>query len=173
MNEQLYNVGQVINTHGIKGEVKVRRITDFDERFQPGQLLYWVSDEQEHNIEELVVKTHRVHKGFDLISFEDHASINEVEKYRDGFLKVPKSEQRPLAEHEFYFHEIIGCKVYLTTGEELGEVKEILTPGANDVWVVKRQHQKDVLIPYIEEIVKDVNVEEQTVIIDPIEGLLD
>ncbi|WP_079530613.1 ribosome maturation factor RimM [Halobacillus hunanensis] len=173
MNEQLYNVGQVINTHGIKGEVKVRRITDFDERFQPGQLLYWVSDEQEHDPQELVVKTHRMHKGFDLISFEDHASINEVEKYRDGFLKVPESDQRPLAEHEFYFHEIIGCKVYLITGEELGEVKEILTPGANDVWVVKRQQQKEILIPYIEKIVKDVNVEEQTVIIDPIEGLLD
>ncbi|UOQ93200.1 ribosome maturation factor RimM [Halobacillus shinanisalinarum] len=171
MEEQLYNVGQIINTHGIKGEVKVHRITDFDERFQPGQLLYWVHDQKEPK--QLIVKSHRLHKGFDLLTFEGHPSINDVEEYREGFLKVPESEHQLLDEHEFYFHEIIGSKVFLDSGEEIGVIKEILTPGANDVWVVKRQSSKDVLIPYIEDVVKEVDVEKQQVIIDPIEGLLD
>ncbi|UOR12747.1 ribosome maturation factor RimM [Halobacillus amylolyticus] len=171
MEEQLYNVGQIINTHGIKGEVKVRRITDFDERFQTGQLLYWVHDQEEPK--QLIVKSHRIHKGFDLITFEDHFSINDVEDYRDGFLKVAESEHLPLDEHEFYFHEIIGSTVVLVSGEEIGVVKEILTPGANDVWVVQRQNHKDILIPYIEDVVKEVDVDKQMVIIDPIEGLLD
>lgn len=171
MIENLFNVGKVINTHGIKGEVKVQRITDFEERFESGQLLYWVNDNNEPT--PLTVRSHRVHKGFDLISFEDHPSINDVEKYKNGKLMVSSEHQEELDEHEFYFYEVIGCTVYLTSGEALGEVKEILTPGANDVWVVKRKGEGDVLIPYIEPVVKEVNVEDKTIIIDPIEGLLD
>lgn len=171
MEKDLFNVGKVINTHGIKGEVKIQRITDFEERFEPGQLLYWVNDKQE--TKPLVVRSHRVHKGFDLVSFEDHPSINDVEVYKNGQLMVSEEHQEELDEHEFYFHEVIGCSVFLQSGEELGEVKEILTPGANDVWVVKRNGKPDALIPYIEPVVKEVNIEEQTIIIDPIEGLLD
>ncbi|TGB04829.1 ribosome maturation factor RimM [Halobacillus salinus] len=168
--EKLFNVGKVINTHGIKGEVKVQRITDFDERFEPGQTLYWVNDKDDRT--PLVVRSHRVHKGFDLISFEDHPSINDVEQYKNGKLMVTSEQQVELDEHEFYFHEIIGCTVYLNSGEELGVVKEILTPGANDVWVVKRQGEEDALIPYIEPVVKEVNTKDKSIIIDPIEGLL-
>ncbi|MCP3031171.1 ribosome maturation factor RimM [Halobacillus sp. A1] len=171
MNDPLYNVGQIINTHGIKGEVKVRRITDFDERFRPGQQLYWVSEDKP--LVELVVKSHRVHKGFDLVTFENHHSINDVEGYRNGYLKVSSSVHEELDEHEFYFHEIIGSTVYLTSGEKLGVVKEILTPGANDVWVVQREGAKDLLIPYIEDVVKDIDTESKEITIDPIEGLLD
>ncbi|WP_082234191.1 ribosome maturation factor RimM [Halobacillus massiliensis] len=171
MTEKFFNVGQIINTHGIKGEVKVRRITDFEERFKPGQLLYWVNDKKD--IKELTVRSHRVHKGFDLLTFEGHSSINEVEQYRDGYLKVTESDQEELGENEFYFHEIIGSEVFLTNEEKLGEIKEILTPGANDVWVVRRNKKKDLLVPYIEQVVKEVDVVNKRVIIDPIEGLLD
>ncbi|ELK45745.1 ribosome maturation factor RimM [Halobacillus sp. ACCC02827] len=171
MDKQLYNVGKIINTHGIKGEVKVHRVTDFDERFQPGQQLYLVQENKEPK--PLVITTHRIHKGFDLIRFEEHGSINDVEQYKNGKLMVSEEAQAPLGEHEFYFHEIIGCAVYLETGEELGLIKEILTPGANDVWVVKQKQGADVLIPYIESVVKQVDVDNKTVVIDPIEGLLD
>ncbi|MBN9652825.1 ribosome maturation factor RimM [Halobacillus sp. GSS1] len=171
MEKQLFNVGKIINTHGIKGEVKVHRVTDFDERFEPGQLLYWVSDNSEPK--PLVIRTHRIHKGFDLVSFEDHPTINDVEGYKNGKLMVSEDDHEELDDHEFYFYEIIGCSVFLESGEELGEIKEILTPGANDVWVVKRKNQPDVLIPYIEPVVKEVDPERKTIIIDPIEGLLD
>ncbi len=171
MTDTMFNVGKIINTHGIKGEVKVQRITDFEERFEPGQLLYWANNNQEPK--PLVVKSHRMHKGFDLLTFADHSTINDVEGYKNGMLMVTSKEQEELGEHEFYFHEIIGCSVYLVSGEELGRVKEILTPGANDVWVIERPAKGDLLIPYIEEVVKEVNPAEQKVIIDPIEGLLD
>ncbi|SFF70136.1 16S rRNA processing protein RimM [Halobacillus alkaliphilus] len=171
MEKQMFNVGKIINTHGIKGEVKVHRITDFDERFQPGQLLYWVNDTSEPV--SLVVRSHRIHKGYDLIAFEDHTSINDVEGYKNGMLMVTKEEQTELEEHEFYFREIIGCKVYLESGEEIGRVKEILTPGANDVWVVERANNSDLLLPYIEPVVKRVDPSHQQIIINPIEGLLD
>ncbi|RWZ60515.1 ribosome maturation factor RimM [Halobacillus fulvus] len=171
MDKQLFNVGKIINTHGIKGEVKVRRITDFVERFEPGQLLYWAHDQKDPK--PLVIRSHRVHKGFDLLSFEDHPTINDVEPYKNGSLMVSEEDHEELEENEFYFHEIIGCRVFLQSGEELGEIREILTPGANDVWVVKRRGQKDALIPYIESVVKHVDPNEKKVIIDPLEGLLD
>lgn len=90
----------------------------------------------------MVVKSHRKHKNFDILSFEGHPNINDVEKYRDGILKVAKDNLAELAEDEFYYHQIIGATVYDETGSELGKIKEILSPGANDVWVVQRPKKK-------------------------------
>ena len=73
---------------------------------------------------------------------------------------------------KYYFHEIIGCLVVTDQGEEIGIVKEILTPGANDVWVISGKGGKEQLIPYIEEVVKEIDVSAKTIIITPLEGLL-
>ncbi|WP_407267980.1 ribosome maturation factor RimM [Radiobacillus sp. PE A8.2] len=172
MDDKFFNVGKIVNTHGIKGEVKVIRITDFDERFQVGQQLYWFKNEQEQPVS-LVVDGYRKHKQFDLLHFKNYDNINEVEKLRDGMLKVTEDQLTPLAEGEYYYHEIIGCAVVTTDDTYLGEIKEVLSPGANDVWVVKRDGQKDLLIPYIDDIVKQVNISDKQVIVEPMEGLLD
>lgn len=121
---------------------------------------------------ELTVKSHRKHKNFDLLSFEGHPSINDVEKYRDGILKVSKDNSVDLAENEFYYHEIIGLRV-LEDGTELGKVKEILSPGANDVWVVQRPKKADILLPYIASVVKEVDLEAGVVRVEIPEGLID
>lgn len=121
---------------------------------------------------ELTVKSHRKHKNFDLLSFEGHPSINDVEKYRDGILKVSKDNSVDLAENEFYYHEIIGLHV-LEDGTELGKVKEILSPGANDVWVVQRPKKADILLPYIASVVKEVDLEAGVVRVEIPEGLID
>ena len=78
-----------------------------------------------------------------------------------------------LAEDEFYYHQIIGATVYDETGSELGKIKEILSPGANDVWVVQRPKKKDLLLPYIEGVVTKVDVENQRIDVDIPEGLID
>jgi 16S rRNA processing protein RimM len=95
-----------------------------------------------------------------------------VEKFRDGILKVPESQLGSLDEGEFYYHEIIGCLVATTKGEEIGKISEILSPGANDVWVVKGKGGKEILIPYINDVVKKVDVSEKVILIEPMEGLL-
>ncbi|KQL54654.1 16S rRNA processing protein RimM [Heyndrickxia shackletonii] len=167
-----FNVGKIVNTHGLNGEVRVISITDFkEERFKIGSILYLFITEQSKPIE-LVVKSHRIHKNFDLLTFEGYTNINEVEKWKNGILKVSKEQLGKLDEGEFYFHEIVGCQVLTTSNELVGVVKEILTPGANDVWVVKGEKGKEYLIPYIEPIVKHINVQEKRIIIEPMEGLL-
>lgn len=168
---ELFNVGKIINTHGIRGEVKVKRISDFDDRFETGNTLY--VDQPDGSHRKLTISGHRIHKGFDLLCFKEIGDINEAEKYKGRTLKVSEDQLTDLPENEFYYHEIIGCDVFLIDGEKLGRIKEILSPGANDVWVVQRDRNKDVLIPYIEDVVKEVDPKEKKIVIEPMEGLLD
>lgn len=172
MSEQMYNVGKIVNTHGIKGEVKVIRITDFEERFMPGQKLFWFEKDGSGQ-RELTVSSHRKQKNFDMVFFEEIDSLTEAEKLKEGMLKVSEKDLTELEEGEYYYHEIIGCIVYTLEGEELGKIKEILSPGANDVWVIQRAGRKDLLIPYIEEIVRRIDIENKKIKIDPMEGLLE
>lgn len=169
---ELFNVGKIVNTQGLKGEVRVISRTDFpDERYKKGNTL--LLEQEGKPLIELVVASHRKHKNFDILSFKDHPSINDVEKYRDGMLQITSDQMHALPENEFYLHEIIGLKVIDEEGEEIGKIKEVLSPGANDVWVIQRVQQKDLLIPYIEEVVKKVDIAEGVVTIHIMEGLLD
>ncbi|WP_368654793.1 ribosome maturation factor RimM [Ornithinibacillus sp. 4-3] len=172
MGEKMFKVGKIINTHGIRGDVKVLRITDFEERFEVGSTLYLVDAKEQESIP-LEIETHRVHKGFDLLRFKGYGNINEVEVFKGSFLKIKESQLTELPDGEYYYHEIISCEVYTVDGERLGKITEVLAPGANDVWVVKRSKGKDALIPYIPQIVKQVDISEKKVIIEPMEGLLD
>ncbi|GGA92242.1 ribosome maturation factor RimM [Ornithinibacillus halotolerans] len=171
MNNKLFTVGKIINTHGIRGEVKVLRISDFDDRFEKGNTLYLVTDNK--IVKELTIDGHRIHKGFDLVRFEGLDNINDVEHFKGSLLKISESQLTELEENEFYYHEIIGCEVMTSDGEVIGKIKEILSPGANDVWVVQRPKGKDLLIPYIADVVTEVDVKQKQVVIVPMEGLLD
>lgn len=171
MQERLFTVGKIINTHGIKGEIKVLRITDFEDRFQIGNTLFVIKDNQSPF--QVTIANHRVHKGFDLLQFEGFHNINDVLPFKGCELKISESQLTELEENEYYYHEIIGCSVVTEAGEEIGTIKEILSPGANDVWVAKRKQGKDVLIPYTKEVVLRVDVAEKKVTIRPMEGLLD
>ncbi|MBC2194421.1 ribosome maturation factor RimM [Listeria booriae] len=171
--EQMFNVGKIVNTHGLMGEVRVMSQTDFaDERFVPGNELFLFAKNSKKP-EKLVIKTHRKHKNFDLLTFEGIVGINNVERMKEGMLKVPESQLGDLEENEFYFHEIIGCEVYTEEGELLGTISEILTPGANDVWVVQQKGEKDKLVPYIEDVVTSVNIADKKITISVMEGLFD
>ena len=88
-------------------------------------------------------------------------------------MKVDSENISELEENEFYFHEIIGCRVFDENNTLLGEVVEILTPGANDVWVIKGENGKEILIPYIADVVKNVDVQNKKIDIEIMEGLID
>lgn len=171
MTEYL-NVGKIVNTHGIRGEVRVISQTDFpEERYQKGAKLVLFREGKEPL--ELTVAGHRKHKNFDLLTFEGYPNINDVEPLRDGILKVSMEDLAELEENEFYYHEIIGLMVVEANGTVIGKIKEILSPGANDVWIVQRKGQKDALIPYIESVVKHIDLANEVVTVEIPEGLLD
>ncbi|ADU30781.1 ribosome maturation factor RimM [Evansella cellulosilytica] len=169
------NVGKIVNTHGVRGEVRVISRTDFpEERYAIGNTLYVTSDTDVRTPVEIT--SWRKHKQFDLLTFKGLDNLNEVEKFKGSLLQIHQNDASDeLSEGEFYYHEIIGSTVYLQSGEVLGHVKEILSPGANDVWVVQSntKGKKDMLIPYIDDVVKQVDVKSKKVVIHPMEGLLD
>lgn len=175
MDRQFIKVGKIVNTFGIKGELKVYLYTDFPkERFKKGNQLHLG---QMDNPSQLIVEVQsaKPHKNMYLLSLKGFENIDDVEKFKEHFLWITKDQQGELDEEEYYYHQIIGCKVITNDGEELGIVKEILSTGANDVWVLKSplEGKKDILIPYIEQVVKKVDVKEKEIIIEVIEGLLD
>lgn len=170
--EKYLDVGKIVNTQGLKGEVRVISFTDFaEERYKKGKTLKLFQDQK--NPLELKIKSHRKHKNFDLLMFEGFNNINEVEPLKGGTLKISADEQHELDEMEYYYHEIIGLSVISDQDEKLGEIKEILPLGSNDVWVVTKKGQKDLLIPYIKDVVKEVDLESGMVRVTLLEGMRD
>lgn len=173
MELEWLNVGKIVNTHGVRGEVRVVSKTDFpEERYKKGSVLYIFKQGQSEPLK-VTVASHRQHKQFDLLTFEEINSLNEAEHLKESILKVEKENLGSLDEGEFYFHQIIGCEVYDEEDKLIGQIKEILTPGANDVWVIGRKGKKDALIPYIPSVVKNIDISSKTVRIEVMEGLID
>jgi 16S rRNA processing protein RimM len=165
----LYKVGTIVNTHGIRGEVRVIATTDFpEERFVKGAEL--TIDGKEPKT--VTIQTVRPHKQFILLSFKDMQNINLVEQYKGRDLMVAEENLSELAEDEFYYHEIIGLDVVdNANGEIIGTVSEILELPANDVWVVKRKGQDPLYLPYIADVVIEIDLAANQAKINLLEGL--
>ncbi|MEG0448308.1 MAG: ribosome maturation factor RimM [Lysinibacillus sp.] len=168
-----FNVGRIVNTHGIRGEVRILSTTDFEqERFAVGNKLAAFKKEDKKPTW-VTIESMRRHKNFILLTFEGMYNINFVEPFKEGMLKISKDQMEAdiLEENEFYYYDIIGCEVFSEDGERIGEIKDILETGANDVWVVKGA-KKEHYIPYIEDVVKEIDVVEKKVTIHVMDGLL-
>ncbi|MEM5395933.1 ribosome maturation factor RimM [Staphylococcus gallinarum] len=164
-------IGKFVNTHGVKGEIKIKSHSDFtDTRFQPGESVIIQAEGKE--AETFKISSHRMHKGLHMLKFEGINNINDIEYLKGATLLQERDhDEIELAEHEYFYSDIIGCTVFDDEGIAIGRVTEIFETGANDVWVVKGN--KEYLIPYIADVVKDVDVEGRSITITPMEGLLD
>ena len=167
-----FNVGKIVNTQGLQGEMRVLSVTDFaEERFKKGNKLA-LFDKKDQFVMDVEIASHRKAKNFDIIKFKGMYHINDIEKFRDFSLKVAEEDLSDLEDGEFYYHEIIGLEVY-ENDILLGTIKEILQPGANDVWVVKRKGKRDLLLPYIPPVVLGIDIEQGRVDVEIPEGLDD
>ena len=169
-----YRIARIVNSFGIRGQVKVIANTDFvEERFKVGQELTIVRDGE--TLATVTVEKAQANKGTYILTFKEYDNINQIEQFKEAWLMIDAEEQEELPDDEFYHHQIIGLTVQTTDGVELGIIKEILTLGSNDVWVVKRKEAKkrDDLIPYISEIVKEVDLAKGEVLVELMDGLLD
>lgn len=167
-----FNVGKIVNTQGLQGELRVLSVTDFaEERFKKGSKLA-LFNPQDQFVMEVEIAGHRKQKNFDIIKFKGLYHINEVEKYKEHSLKIAEENLTELDEGDFYYHEIIGLEVY-ENDQLIGVISDILQPGANDVWVVKRKGKSDLLLPYIPPVVLNVDVAGGRVDVELLEGLDD
>jgi len=168
---RFYTVGKLVNTQGLRGEVRVIATTDFpDERFRIGNELFLFHPSLREPLS-VKIASRRNHKEFEILTFEGFPTINDVEKYKGGELKILEDDLIENTEDEFYIHQLIGCEVVTDEGEELGKITDVLQPGANDVWVVKGK-RGEILLPFIDECIKHVDVKNKRVVCHLMEGLV-
>ncbi len=168
--EDLFKVGVITSTHGIKGEVKVFPTTDDANRFK--KLKKVILDTGKEKID-MEIAGVRFFKNMVILKFKGIDDINDVEKYRKAELYVTRENAVPLKKNEYYIADLIGMDVVSDEDEELGVIDDVLQTGANDVYVIKNAGCQDLLIPAIKDCVKDVDVEGGKMIVHLLEGLRD
>lgn len=172
---ELVTIGKFISPFGLKGEVKVFPYSDFPERCK---LLREITVQGESGSETRLVKEARVYKNLWIIHLEGCDSREDAALLNGSLLKIPAAERIPLPEGSYYFDELIGLAAVGTGGEKLGEVRDILQAGGNDVYVIKREPvdegpANEILVPAVRSVVKEINLQEGYMLLDLPEGLLD
>ncbi len=165
---ELITIGKIINTHGLNGTLKVKSFTDFKEqRYSEGTPLYIVF---ERDYIPVTVKSHKESKTIDLVTFNEFEHINQVEKFKGCDIVIDKELIHKLDEDEFYYKQIIGLDVY-DDKELIGKCIDIRDYPQGEVIVVKT-NGKDKLIPFRKEFIKEVNLEDNKLVIIMWEGLI-
>lgn len=164
---EYFSVGKIVNTHGIKGEVRVYPYVDSIEEFKTFQVVF-VKEKGE--VSEYKILGCRFHKGMVLLSLEGINDMTAAERMKGTELFITREMAVPCGEDEYFIADLYGMEVVLESGERLGELYDILFTGANDVYVVKTEG-KDVLIPAIKQCILSVLVQEKKMIVRLLEGL--
>ncbi|MDO5475790.1 MAG: ribosome maturation factor RimM [Eubacteriales bacterium] len=149
-------MGVIASTHGLRGEVKVFPTTQMPERFLDLQEVILESPKGEQR---LGIRSVKFFKKFVILGFRGLDRIEDVEKLRGCPLVIERRDAIPLEEGEYYVADLIGISVRTQDGREIGTLREVIETGANDVYAVAREGQKDLLLPAIDDCILDVQPE--------------
>jgi 16S rRNA processing protein RimM len=165
-------IGKIVKTHGVKGELKVLPLTDYVERFF--DLKWAFVGNEDDNLRKYSFEKVRLQKNLVIVKFRGINNKTEAEVLKDNFIKVDRENAIKLPEDTFFICDIIGCEVLdEDTGNKLGVVYEVLQTGSNDVYVLKSDNSKEILIPALKTVVKKVSLEDQKIWVKLPLGLLD
>lgn len=168
--EDLLQVGIITSTHGVRGEVKVYPTTDDPRRFRRLKEVVLDTGKEKMNLE---IEGVKFFKQFVILKFKGLDNINNIEKYRQKSLYVTRKNAVRLQRDEYFIADLIGLKVQDEDGKELGTVKDVIETGANDVYEVEMADGKSLLLPAIKQCILNVDVENGTMQVYALEGLLD
>lgn len=165
MNKEYLEIGKIVNTFGLKGELKIASDSDFlDYRFRKGAKIYL---KIANKYTEFSVSSLRFIKGNACITLNDMFDINQVTMYVGLSVYVDASDEPPLEDDEFYIDDLVGLDVYLENGEKYGIVNDVIIIPSNDVLEIKRENGELILIPFIDDYVLEVN--DDNIVIAPYE----
>lgn len=169
MMQEFLEIGQIVNTFGIKGMVKVKPFTDDITRFDDLEKIYVETNKvkKQYEIEEV-----KYHKDMVLIKFKGIDKVEDAELLRNSYLKVDRNDEPDLEEGTYYIVDLIGLDVYSDEGDLLGKVEDIFNNGSCDIYVVKDELGKQLLLPAISDVVKEINLEQKKIIIHILKGLI-
>lgn len=168
--ENLLQVGAILDTHGLRGEVKVFPTTDDPSRYDDLEEVELLTKEGKYL--HLEVERVRYFKNLVIVKFKNYDHINDIEQYKKCNLYVTRENAVELEEDEYFVADLIGLTAKTDEGEELGPVKDVLTTGANDVYVIDAS-EGEILIPAIHDCVQEINLDEGYMILHLLPGLRD
>ena len=169
MKQEYFEIGQIVNTFGIKGFVKVNPFTDDMERFAELKSVLVVKNKEliEMQIEEI-----KYQKNVVLIKFKGIEDINMAEKYKGCYIKIKRENARKLPKDTYFIADLIGIKVYDEDGNLLGKVNDIYNNKVHDIYVVKDDFGKQILLPSTKEVIKQIDIDNDKIVVHLIEGLI-
>lgn len=156
-------VGDIVNTHGIKGELKIARTGQ--EEFNR-DITYYIGKFDTA----VKVERSRKHKNHYIIKLVDYNNINDVLKFKGQEIFINEDNLNSLDEDIFYIKDLIGIDVYLEDGKKLGILEDVLEYSANDVYIIKAE-DKIISIPAVAEFIKDINIDDKAMTVKIIEGM--
>lgn len=158
-----FEIGKIVNTFGIKGEVKVTPYTDDIEQFKKIKSIYV-------NNTLMQVQSAKFQKNVVILKLKDVDDMTAAENLRNSIIMVERSKKK-LPENTYYIADLIGLDVYTDEGTLLGKVKDIYNTGANDIYSIETE-SKEVLLPAIKEVIKQIDIENKKIIVHILKGLL-
>ncbi len=169
MKQEYFEIGQIVNTFGIKGFVKIVPFTDDLERFEELERVFVVKQKQ---LIEMQIEEVKYHKNLVLVKFKGIEDINMAEKYKGCYIKIKRENARKLPKDTYFIADLIGIDVYDENGNLLGKVDDIFNNKSHDVYVIKDDLGKQILLPSTKEVIKDVDVENNKIVVHLIDGLV-
>lgn len=164
-------IGRVVRPHGVRGEVRVAIHTQLPERFTWLDEVYISRSANDPDPQLMALRSVRFHKGYALVRLGDYEDRGDAEVLRGYWLMVPEDEAIPLEEDEVFHFDLEGMAVYTEDAEHLGTLSEVLETGANEVFIV-RGDRGEILIPNIEEVIMEVDLEGRRMVVHLLPGLL-
>ena len=162
-------IGQIVNTFGIKGIVKVKPFTDDINRFDNLKTVYIEKNntQKEYEIEEV-----KYHKDMVLIKFKGVDTVEQAELLRNAYLTISRDSVEKLEEGRYYIVDMLGLEVYTDEQVLLGTLDDIFNTGSNDIYVVKDKQGKQILLPAIQDVIKQIDMENRKMIVHLLPGLV-
>ncbi len=162
-------IGQIVNTFGIKGMVKVKPFTDDIRRFDKLKTVYVEKNgnQTEYEIEEV-----KYHKDMVLIKLKGINKVEQAEMLRNAYLTVSRDSVEKLEEGRYYIIDLLGLEVYTDEEILLGTLDDIFNTGSNDIYVVKDKQGKQILLPAIQDVIKQIDIENKKIIVHLLPGLI-
>ena len=167
--EKYLEVGQIVNTFGIKGQVKVVPFTDDIKRFDELKQIYI---QKNNSLEPFEIEEVKYHKNMVLLKLKGIDTMEQAERLRNYYIKIDRKDAKKLPEGTYFIADLIGLEVYTDENKLLGILEDIYNTGSSDIYVVKDELGKQILLPAIKDVVKTIDLENKKIIVHIIEGLI-
>ena len=166
---EYFEIGQIVNTFGIKGMVKVKPFTDDINKFDKFKKIYIKKEntKKEYQIEEV-----KYHKQMVLMKLKGINTPEEADLLRGSYLIINREDEEPLEEGEYYIIDLLGSEVYTDENVLLGKLEDIYNTGSNDIYVVKDELGKQVLLPVISDVIKNIDIKNKKITVHIVPGLM-